>query len=105
MHELHRIRRSALNPFFSKKSVNDLVPNMRSPIATLRGRLDQASNNGETINMKYMYAAVTLDIINEYCFAKNPENVNKPDFGRKSFDDVDSFLEISLLVSSTERCV
>ncbi|KAA8651302.1 cytochrome P450 [Aspergillus tanneri] len=96
-HELHRIRRSALNPFFSKKSVNDLVPEMRRPIAILRERLDQASKNGETMNMKYMYAAVTLDIINDYCFARDPENVTQADFGRKGFDDVDSFLEVSLL--------
>lgn len=49
--------------------------------------------------MKYMYAAVTMDIIRNYCFAREPENVFKPDFGRKAFDDVDGFLEASILVS------
>jgi hypothetical protein len=78
---------------------------MWPPITILRDRLDQASKNGETINMKYMYAAVTLGIINDYCFARNPENVKHPDFDRKSFDDVDSFLEISLLVSSIQMCL
>ncbi|KAE8372926.1 putative benzoate 4-monooxygenase cytochrome P450 [Aspergillus bertholletiae] len=92
-HELHRIRRSALNSFFSKKSVNDLVPEMRRPISILCERLDQASNNGESVDMKYIYAAVTLDIINDYCFARAPEIVTQPDFGRKGFDDVDSFME------------
>ncbi|PGH30872.1 hypothetical protein GX50_06373 [[Emmonsia] crescens] len=96
-HELHRIRRSALNPFFSKKSVNDLFLVMRRHIDILCKRLDSASKTGETLNMKYMYAAVTLDIINDYCFAKSPENVMKPDFGRKGFDVVDRFVEISLL--------
>lgn len=74
---------------------------MRRHIDVLCDRLDEASRTGETLNMKYMYAAVTLDIINDYCFAKDPENVLKSDFGRKSFDDVDSFVEISLLVSET----
>ncbi|OJD13545.1 hypothetical protein AJ78_06005 [Emergomyces pasteurianus Ep9510] len=96
-HELPRIRRGALNPFFSKKSVNDLFHVMCRPIDILCKRLDKACKTGETLNMKYMYAAVAQDIINDYCFATGPEYVLKPDFGRKSFDDVDSFVEISLI--------
>ncbi|KAB8210099.1 putative benzoate 4-monooxygenase cytochrome P450 [Aspergillus parasiticus] len=96
-HELHRLRRSALNPFFSKKSVNDLVPVMWRPIDILRKRLQQAAQTGDMLNMKYIYAAVTLDIINAYCFAHEPHSMDQPDFGRKGFDDVDSFLEMSLL--------
>ncbi|KAJ5532796.1 benzoate 4-monooxygenase cytochrome P450 [Penicillium frequentans] len=80
-HDLHRLRRSVLNPFFSKKIQ----------------RLHHAAQTGEIVNMKYIYAAVTLDIINAYCFAHEPSSVHKPDFGRKGFDDVDSFLEVSLL--------
>ncbi|KAI9649135.1 hypothetical protein NHQ30_001702 [Ciborinia camelliae] len=47
--------------------------------------------------MKYFYAAVTLDIINDYCFSRKPDIILGADFGRKSFDDVDKFLGISLL--------
>ncbi|KAJ5625096.1 benzoate 4-monooxygenase cytochrome P450 [Penicillium lagena] len=83
--------------FFSKKSVTDLVPVMWRPIETLRERLRHAAQTGDVLNMKYLYAAVTLDIINTYCFAHEPHNVRQPDFGRKGFDDVDSFLEVSLL--------
>jgi len=68
---------------------------MWRPIEILRERLHRAA--GEMVNMKYIYAAVTLDIINSYCFAHEPSNVHQPDFGRKGFDDVDSFLEVSLL--------
>lgn len=97
MHELHRLRRSAISPFFSKGSVNTLVPDMRRPIEALRSRLDDASRNKTLLNMKYMYAAVAQDIINEYCFARPMENVFKPDFGRKQFDDIDSFTYVSLV--------
>ncbi|KAJ5738047.1 benzoate 4-monooxygenase cytochrome P450 [Penicillium malachiteum] len=96
-HDLHRVRRSALNPFFSKKSVNDLVPVMWKPIYMLLDRLRNASQTGEVMNMKYFYAAVTLDIINSYCFAREPVVVNVPDFGRESVDNIDSFLRVSLL--------
>ena len=70
---------------------------MWHPIEILLDRLRSAAQTGETLNMKYIYAAVTLDIINAYCFAHEPFNVRQPDFGRKGFDDVDSFLEVSLL--------
>ncbi|KAJ6150673.1 benzoate 4-monooxygenase cytochrome P450 [Penicillium chermesinum] len=77
--------------------LHHLVPVMWRPIEILRERLQHAAQTGETLNMKYFFAAVTLDIINAYCFAHEPHNVRQPDFGRKGFDDVDSFLEISLL--------
>ncbi|APA10778.1 hypothetical protein sscle_07g055480 [Sclerotinia sclerotiorum 1980 UF-70] len=96
-HDHHRIRRAALNPFFSKKSINDLVARIQRPILILCDRLEKATKTGEILNMKYFYAAVTLDIINDYCFSREPDNVLRPDFGRKSFDDVDTFLNISLL--------
>ncbi|KAF5862426.1 hypothetical protein ETB97_011700 [Aspergillus alliaceus] len=96
-HALHRVRRSALNYFFPKKAVNDLIPAMNRPIGSLCDRLSDASRSGETLNMKYIFAAVTLDIINNCCFSREPENIIKSDFGREGFDDVDSFLEASLL--------
>lgn len=70
---------------------------MWRPIDILLERLHHAAQTGEMVNMKYIYAAVTLDIINAYCFAHEPSSVHRPDFGRKGFDDVDSFLEVSLL--------
>ncbi|PYI33457.1 putative benzoate 4-monooxygenase cytochrome P450 [Aspergillus indologenus CBS 114.80] len=96
-HDLHRIRRSALNPFFSKKSVVQLVPVMQCPIQIMCQRLRDASATGAVLNVKYLFAAVTLDIINDYCFARDPVYILQPDFGRKGFDDVDSFLQVSLL--------
>jgi hypothetical protein len=99
-HHLHRIRRGALNPFFSKRSVLDLVPFIQTHIDRLCARFDAASKSAEPIDLKYCFAAVTLDIMNEYCFSKDSLTTMKPDFGRKSFEDIDSFLEISLLVSA-----
>ncbi|KAL4864238.1 hypothetical protein BDV12DRAFT_176445 [Aspergillus spectabilis] len=96
-HELHRIRRSALNPFFSKRSVQNLLPVMQRPIKILCDRLCTASDKGLTVNLKYIYAAVTLDIINDYCFARDPVYILKPDFGGRGFEKIDNFLKMSLL--------
>ena len=102
-HNLHRIRRSALNPFFSRKSVIDLIPIIRRPIDMLCDRLDDALKSGEILNMKYIYAAVTLDAINDYCFSTRPQNVLKSDFGRKNVDDLDVFVKVSLMVGTTAQ--
>ncbi|RAO70228.1 uncharacterized protein BHQ10_006240 [Talaromyces amestolkiae] len=96
-HELHRLRRSALNPFFSRKSVMDLVPTILRPTAILCERLKQANLTGETLNLKYVFPAVTIDIINAYCFAREPTTVLEPDFGKKDTDNVAYFLKVSLL--------
>ncbi|KAJ5702274.1 benzoate 4-monooxygenase cytochrome P450 [Penicillium malachiteum] len=99
-HELHRLRRSAVSPFFSKKSVNDLVSVMWRPIVMLLERLRNAFVTGEVLNMEYFYAAVTMDIINAYCFAREPTVVKLPNFGSKSVDDVDGFLALAQQVEA-----
>ncbi|KAF3396638.1 Trichodiene oxygenase [Talaromyces pinophilus] len=96
-HELHRIRRTALNPFFSRKSVMDLVPTIQRPTAILCKRLEHASLTSEMLNLKYVFPAVTLDIINAYCFAREPTTVLEPDFGKKETDNVATLLKVSLL--------
>lgn len=70
---------------------------MWKPIYMLLERLRNASRTGEVMNMKYFYAAVTLDIINSYCFAREPTVVNVPDFNREAVDNIDNFLRVSLL--------
>ena len=78
----------------------DILPFVQNIIEKLSDRFDAASKTAESTNLKYSYAALTLDIMSEYCFSRNPDNVMKSDYGRKSFDDVDSFLVISLVVRS-----
>lgn len=97
-HDLHRTRRGALNPFFAKRSVVEILPFVQDIIERLSDRFDAASKTAEPINLKYSYAALTLDVMNEYCFSRDTQTVLKSDYGRKSFDDVDSFLMISLAV-------
>lgn len=57
------------------------------------------------MDLKYCYSALTVDVISEYCFSTDPQTVAKPDFGRKNFDNIDSFLEISLIVCLLMHCM
>ena len=79
-HDHHRLRRGALNPFFSKQSVTRLEPMIRDTVTKLCQRLESARKTGEVINMGHAYAALTMDIITQYSFAKSYGCLDAPDF-------------------------
>jgi hypothetical protein len=72
---------------------------MWQPINIVCDRLGKACITKESVNLKYLFSAITLDIITAYCFSRGPSAVLSPDFGRKEHDDLDSFVEVSLLNS------
>ena len=80
-HEHHRIRRAAINPYFSKQSVARLEPTILSLIDNLCERLRGFQQSGEPLDLGYAYSALTTDVITEYCFAKSYGFLAKPDFG------------------------
>lgn len=56
-HELHRKRREALNPFFSKKSVQSLGPMIASKTKLLCDRLDGHLNSQMPLSLTEVYFA------------------------------------------------
>ena len=79
-HAVHRMRRAALNPFFSKKSVNELTPVIQAKIQQLCTRLREFKGTGAPINMVHAYSAFTVDVITEYMFARSLDNLEAPNF-------------------------
>ena len=61
-HELHRIRRGALSPFFSKASVTQLQPAVRAVIAKFVARITALKGSGTPINLIDAYSALTNDV-------------------------------------------
>lgn len=72
---------------------------MWGPINIFCDRLGQACESKEFVNLKYLFSAITLDIMTAYCFSQEPNAVLSPDFCRKEHDDLDAFVEVSLLNS------
>lgn len=95
---MHRIRRSALNPFFSRRSVMELMPFLNPIVQNLIDRLEGAAARGETVNLKYAYNALTMDNMTEYCFSTRTDRVLLPDFDRQTLDNVESFIYVSQMV-------
>ncbi|KAK8041782.1 Cytochrome p450 [Apiospora rasikravindrae] len=69
-HDLHRLRRGALNPFFGKRAIaRDMEPVIRGLVAALCARLEaQFRGTGEPLDVMRPYAALTTEVITRYAF-------------------------------------
>ncbi|OKL59413.1 hypothetical protein UA08_05083 [Talaromyces atroroseus] len=80
-HDLHRIRRSALNPFFSKRAVYINAEQLiRDKLEMLCQRFSQACETQEVVRLDAAYMALTMDIITHYAFGKSYDYLAEPDF-------------------------
>jgi cytochrome P450 len=94
-HAHHRLRRGALNPFFSKQSVAKLEPMIVKVVENLCRRFREAEESVEPVNLGHAYAALTMDVITEYSFAKSYGCVDAPDFMRQWPDTIDAVSQAS----------
>jgi cytochrome P450 len=58
-HDLHRIRRAAVNPFFSKGAVRKLQPIIDERIDALLARFREFQDSGAPIPLNYAFSAYT----------------------------------------------
>lgn len=95
-HDIHRIRRAAVNPFFSKSAVRKLQPIVDERIEALLTRFRQFQVTKEPITLDYAFAAFTNgmfsskdsrislivveDIAQEYAFARSDHRVDQDDW-------------------------
>ncbi|KAL8843358.1 MAG: hypothetical protein Q9176_001971 [Flavoplaca citrina] len=79
-HELHRTRRGAIAPFFSKTLVQQLEPSVVIMIQKLVNRLEKLKGTGTVVNLIEMYPCLTSDIICQYAFASPYGYLDMPEF-------------------------
>lgn len=92
-HDLHKMRRAALNPFFSVANVKRLQSVIEEQVENVLRRLsDHARSTSKTppepLDLVFVFAAFTNDVINEYAFARSGHLVNMPDFGRATIESI-----------------
>ncbi|KAF4540590.1 Cytochrome p450 [Lasiodiplodia theobromae] len=78
-HAHHRLRRQALNPFFSKRAVAALEPLVRDRVDRLVAALLLRAS--QPVELQTAFMALTLDVISSYAFGKPFGLVDAPDFG------------------------
>jgi cytochrome P450 len=79
-HDHHKIRRAALNPFFSQQNVRRLQPIIQERVDVLLRRIQDFQKSGEVLNASHLYAAYTNDVVMQYAFARSDHRLEAPDF-------------------------
>jgi hypothetical protein len=92
-HEKHRARRSALNPLFSQASLRKLEPLIQDKIDRLISVLRRYQQTGEVLPMRPAFAALTSDIIADYCFGASENYIEAPGFNAMVLETTDSLTE------------
>lgn len=92
-HDLHRLRREALSPFFSKRNVVGLESRIKAKTEVLCQRLDEYIDSRDPINMTVASLALTMDILTEYAFAEDFGLLKQKDFNVKWRDTILSIMQ------------
>jgi cytochrome P450 len=85
-HDVHRVRRGALSPFFSKRSIQALEGRVVEKIDILASRMADACRTGETVNLLYAAGALTMDVISAYAFGKDWNKLHEPDWAEEELE-------------------
>jgi cytochrome P450 len=84
-HDIHRIRRTALNPFFSTSAVNKFHFKIQEVVDRMTKRMQKSIDKGEPIPVFFAFRCVSVDIICEYLFGKENYLVERQDWGRSFY--------------------
>jgi cytochrome P450 len=79
-HSHHRVRRNALNPFFSKQAVQRMQPLILEKVERLAGRLTEAASSHRVVRLDVAFMALTMDIICHYAFGESYNYLSHDDF-------------------------
>lgn len=79
-HALHRVRRAALNPFFSRRSVARLEPVIQANVNKLRKRLEGFADKGKPVNLTDALTALSADVIGDFAFGRSYGFLDAEDF-------------------------
>lgn len=108
--QIHRRRRGALNPFFSKASIVANIPVIQDKLAIMCERLDKIQGSREVLDLEAVYLALTTDVLTQCSYGWTYDYINSPDWamtwklvntgGRASAAIVRSFPLIGAIVRS-----
>ncbi|KAK1143049.1 hypothetical protein N8T08_007113 [Aspergillus melleus] len=80
-HEIHRRRRAAINPFFSKQRIGEVSWIMQEQLNALCTRLrKEYQGTDQVLRLDWMWGCITSDSIVRYCFDQSYGFLDAPDF-------------------------
>ncbi|TKA81734.1 hypothetical protein B0A55_01115 [Friedmanniomyces simplex] len=89
---LHRLRRDALNPYFSAKAVMDLQPILTSKADMLAAILSQHAESKEPLNLSDAFFAFSNDILRSFSFGSDNGLLSELPEAHRQREDLASLL-------------
>lgn len=84
--EVHRIKRAAMNPMFSKQKVLDLESIVQQKAEKVCQRMQAGLDSGTPVDLHHAFRAVSVDVISEFAFDKCYDFLDKDDVGAEFFE-------------------
>ncbi|OTA59659.1 putative cytochrome P450 [Hypoxylon sp. EC38] len=81
-HNLHRLRRSAINRFFSRASVSKLEPMIHDKVDLLCKQLQTHLGDENPVQLNMAFSCFTTDVVATYAFAKSYDFLADASFER-----------------------
>jgi hypothetical protein len=79
-HYVHRMRRSVINPFFSRQRMLQLEPVIQTLVQKLCKRILDFKNAGNPVPLSLGFSCLTTDVITEYVITQNYGYLDAPDW-------------------------
>lgn len=76
--KVHRVRRTALNPFFSRQRIVDLQDGIRTKLDLFLKQVQQYKQTQLPMSIDRGYMAFSEDVIMRYCFGHDYNSIEKP---------------------------
>ncbi len=96
MHQLHKMRRGVIAPYFSRGMILRLEQGViRKTVEKLCERIEEFKASKQPLPLGTAYRAFTTDVVTEYTMAKSLNFLDRPDFNERWFNE---FLENVKLV-------
>jgi hypothetical protein len=84
-HDVHRRRRGAIAPFFTRSKVLQLIGVVRSKLEKLCERMEESRDAGTPVNLANAYRCYTTDVVTEYYWARSYNFLEHPEFNPEWF--------------------
>lgn len=98
-HDVHRVRRSAINAFFSKRTITSVEPLIKEKINNLCQLFAKQVGTGQAVGAHVVYFALTIDIISDYCFGSDYGCLHDPKLAEEWATGIgDAFASSSLVM-------
>ena len=83
--DIHKIRRGALNPMFSRQKVLELETIVQSKAAKVCRRMQEGVDAGNAVDLHHAFRSVSVDVISDFAFDRCYDFLDQPELGATFF--------------------